>query len=183
MTSGRSAQCRMGFTVTSSSRRVVMTTLVGLAVCGGFIRYLAPDPSTLRDVGSLLLVLWLPAVGNLVAYFIRKIPQRAPPTRSFAPDAPFAPQLKLQLEVSGIPGELLAALDGTERACTVIAGRRGFTARVGEPLVRTFGTRGPLRVELELLHRAAAVPHLQPGTHVAVLVGRTGVAKGVVLAA
>eukprot|EP01034_Spumella_vulgaris_P006289 gene6289-8010_t len=53
----------MSFTVSSSSRRVAMAVLLGLAVLGGVIRYTATNPSTLRDVGTLLLVLWVPAIG------------------------------------------------------------------------------------------------------------------------
>jgi hypothetical protein len=172
----------MAFTVTSASRRVAMAALLFLAICGAALRTWAPNPSTLRDVGSLLLVLWLPAVGNLIAYFIRKIPRRAPPATDFPPDAPFAPQLQVQLEVAGMPDELVAQLDGSERLCTVLVGRRGFRARAPEPLVRTFAAAGPRTLELQLLHPGIALRHLKPGAELHVLVGRTGVAKGLVLA-
>lgn len=60
-------------TVTSSRRQIVMVVLLVLAVIGAAIRYWAPNPSAARDVGTLLLVLWLPAVGNLVAFAIGKM--------------------------------------------------------------------------------------------------------------
>ena len=58
--------------VTSSRRQIVMVTLLVLAIVGGAVRYWAPNPSTARDIGTLLLVMWLPAVGNLVSFVIRE---------------------------------------------------------------------------------------------------------------
>jgi hypothetical protein len=172
----------MGFTVTSSSRQIVMAVLIALAIGGGVVRYLAPNPSTLRDLGTLLLVLWLPAVGNLIAFFIRKIPRKPPPVTEFAAEAPFAPHLRVQLESAGLPKDLLPTLDGGQRQCTLLVGRRGFTARMQEPLVSALAHPGPLTLPLQLLHPVVALPHLKPGTGLHLLVGSTGVAKGVVLA-
>ena len=58
--------------VTSFRRQVVMATLLVLAIVGGVMRYWAPNPSTARDIGTLLLVMWLPAVGNLVSFVVRE---------------------------------------------------------------------------------------------------------------
>ena len=58
--------------VTSSRRQIVMATLLGLAIVGGAMRYWAPNPSTARDIGTLLLVMWLPAVGNLISFVVRE---------------------------------------------------------------------------------------------------------------
>ncbi len=49
-----------------------MATLLGLAIVGAAMRYWAPNPSATRDIGTLLLVLWLPAVGNLVSFVVRE---------------------------------------------------------------------------------------------------------------
>ena len=171
----------MGYTVTSSSRRVVMSVLLALAIGGGVLRYFAPNPSTLRDVGTLLLVLWLPAVGNLVGYLLRKIPRRARPATEFPPGAAFVPQLRASIEATAEPSAL-AALRADERRCTILVGRRGFTARVGAPLARTLGAKGAQEVALELLHPAVALPHLSPGTDFHLLVGATAVAAGRVIA-
>jgi hypothetical protein len=54
--------------VTSSRRQIVMAALIALALVGAAMRYWAADPSLARQIGTLLLVLWLPAVGNLVAF-------------------------------------------------------------------------------------------------------------------
>jgi hypothetical protein len=82
----------------------------------------------------LLLVLWLPAVGNLIAYFVKRLPRSAPPATDFAPDAAFAPQLQVQLEAVELPVAQRAALDGSEHRCTLLVGRHGFTARLERPL-------------------------------------------------
>src|SRR3954463_5563666 len=120
----------MALTATPSRRRLAMIALLLLALTGGFIRRYAPNPSTLRDIGSLLLVLWLPAVGNLIAYFVKRIPHRAPPATSFPVGSTFNPQLDVRLQATELPGDLLAALDPDERQCTVLVGRAGFTARL-----------------------------------------------------
>ena len=62
--------------VTSSRRQIVMATLLVLAIVGGAMRYWAPNPSTARDIGTLLLVMWLPAVGNLVSFVVRQFHKR-----------------------------------------------------------------------------------------------------------
>src|SRR5215204_4109927 len=113
----------MALIATPARRRLAMIALLLLAASGGVVRWLAPNPSTLRDVGTLLLVLWLPAVGNLIAYFIKKIPRSAPPATDFVPGAAFAPQLSVQLEAVELPGPPRAALDVAEHRCTLLVGR------------------------------------------------------------
>ena len=62
--------------VTSSRRQIVMATLLGLAIVGAAMRYWAPNPSVTRDIGTLLMVMWLPAIGNLVAFAVRQLHKR-----------------------------------------------------------------------------------------------------------
>ena len=171
----------MALTATPSRRRLAMIVLLLLAVAGGFIRANAPDPSTLRDIGTLMLVLWLPAVGNLIAYLIKKIPRSVPPATSFPVGSTFVPQLDVRLQATEMPKDLLAALAPDERQCTVLVGRSGFTARVGKPLGQLLATSGSQALALELLHPAVALPRLKPGTDFHLLAGTTAVAKGTVL--
>ena len=66
-----------------------MAVLLFLAVIGAAIRHWADNPSLLRDIGTLMLVLWLPAVGNLVAFVIRRVPwRRVREPRAFAARSP-----------------------------------------------------------------------------------------------
>lgn len=141
--------------VDSSRRQIVMAVLLGLALIGAAVRHWAPNPSMLRDVGTLLLVLWLPAVGNLVGFLIRKIPRRA---RDFAPGAVFAPQLYAEVEHLG-PHEQLGR-------CTVVVGNEGFTARA----------RGAgLWMEIEFLRPDLALPKVLARTEFRLLVGTSTV--------
>ena len=48
----------MNLTPTSSRREIITAVLLLLALGGGLVRWLAPQPSLARDIGSLLLVLW-----------------------------------------------------------------------------------------------------------------------------
>ena len=171
----------MALTATPARRRLAMIALLLLAVAGGIIRRYAPDPSTLRDIGTLLLVLWLPAVGNLIAYFAKKIPHRVPPPTSFPEGSTFAPQLDVRLHAVEMPRDLLATLAPDERQCTVLVGRSGFTARLGQPLKQLFANPGPQALALELLRPAVALPRLAPGTDFHLLAGTTAIAKGTVL--
>lgn len=172
----------MAFTVTPSRRRLAMAVLLLLAVSGGVLRKYAPNPSTLRDVGTLLLVMWLPAIGNLIGYLMRKIPRKAPPATDFGTESLFAPQLEVQVEAEALPADLVEALDADARLCTLLVGRHGFTARLAEPVVQTFAAPGLYTLALELLHPAVGLPKLQVGTEVYLLVGARGIAKGRVVA-
>jgi hypothetical protein len=167
----------MSFTVSSSSRRVAMAVLLGLAVLGGVIRYTAPNPSTLRDVGTLLLVLWVPAIGQLIGYLARKIPFSAPPPNEFAPGSPFTPHLQADVSPVTLP-EGLPPLAPDEERCTVIVGRRGFTARLGQPVAQWWAAGGTQRAGIELLRPGLAVSHLPTGTAFHILVGTTAIARG-----
>jgi hypothetical protein len=170
----------MAFTVTSARRRLAMAVLLLLAASGGVVRKYAPNPSVLRDVGTLLLVLWLPAVGNLIAYFVGKIPCKAPPRTEFEDGAAFAPQLHVQAEAA-VPAGVLDALDPDERKCTILVGRHGFTARLAEPVNQTFATAGLQTLALEFLHPNVALAKLKDGTEFHLLSGTMGIAKGRVM--
>ena len=155
-----------------------MCVLLALAATGGVIRHQAPDPSTLRDVGTLLMVLWLPAVGNLVAYFVRKIPSRKPPPLAFAADAPFSAQLLAQVDTVALPAGWIEALDPSEQRCTAVVGRRGFTVRSEAPLSQWLREL-PRSMAFECLVPSVALRELLPGTAFSLLVGSTVIARGV----
>ena len=87
----------MNLTATSSRRQIITAVLLLLALGGGLVRWLAPQPSLARDIGSLLLVLWLPIIGNIIAWLVGRAhkPKNAPP--GFAPDSPFTPSAHITL--------------------------------------------------------------------------------------
>ena len=87
----------MNLTPTSSRRQIITAVLLLLALGGGLVRWLAPQPSLARDIGSLLLVLWLPIIGNIIAWLVgrARAPKAAPP--GFAPGSPFIPTARVTL--------------------------------------------------------------------------------------
>ena len=172
----------MAFTVTPARRRLAMAAMLTLAVSGGVIRHYAPNPSTLRDIGTLLLVLWLPAIGNLIGYLSRKLPRGAPPPIGFAPGSAFAPQLQVEIDRVELPPGFVEALGPDADLGTLLLGRRGFTVRMGMPVARVLAVAGPQALAFEFLTPAAALPHLAPGTEFHLLVGTTAVATGRVTA-
>ncbi|HYF21055.1 MAG TPA: hypothetical protein VEA40_24540 [Ramlibacter sp.] len=174
----------MPLAATPARRRLMMVALLALAIAGGVIRHFAADPSTLRDFGSLLLVLWLPVVGNLIGWLLRKLPWRQPPPMpDFEPDTPFTPHLQADVERVELPPGWLEGLPAGHRKGLLMVGTRGYTVRVREPIAQVLATDGNRRVELELLRPDTALPDLPPGTAFHWLVGSTAVAKGRVAAA
>lgn len=162
---------------TSARRQLIVAILLALAVVGAAMRQLAPDPSLARDVGTLLLVLWLPVIGNLIAFVAARLPRRAA-GGGFAPAAPFTPQLLVEL--TALAGATGPAAD--EVRCTLVVGNEGFTARLAMPLAQWLAAHQPQRVEVELLRPEVALPRLVPDAGFTLLAGHTPVGAGRVLA-
>jgi hypothetical protein len=159
---------------------MAMAALLSLATAGGIVRALAPDPSTLRDVGTLMLVLWLPAIGNLLGYLRGRLPHAAPPPTAFEPGSPFSPHLQARLERLDLPAGFAEA-QTREQLGTVLVGRQGFTVRFAQPVAAWLVSEGEPVVPMELLRPRAAIQYLPVGTDFHLLVGVQPVAKGRVL--
>jgi hypothetical protein len=158
--------------VSSSRRQIVMAILLGLAAIGAAMRHWADNPSLARDIGTLLLVLWLPAVGNVVAFVVRQTAARVRPATAFDDAKPFLPQLRA--DITPVAGGAQSAL--RQRDCTVIVGSEGFRARTAFPFAQALQPDGPL--ELEFLRPSLALARLSPGTDFHLLVGNAVVASG-----
>lgn len=162
--------------VTSSRRQIVMATLLALAIVGAAMRYWAPDPSLARDIGTLLLVLWLPAVGNLIAFLVRRLPKRPARVVAFGVTQAFSPHLIVSLSPLAV-----AAAPSEETRCTLAIGKEGFTCRTAAPLSQVMASGGGTQdVPLELLRPEVALPRLRPGTAFELFVGQVHVAQGTV---
>jgi hypothetical protein len=169
--------------VTSSRRQIVMGTLLSLAVLGAIMRILAPEPSLARDIGTLLLVLWLPAVGNLIAFLVRQwhLRKRGAVAR-FDSARGFSAQLLVRMSPVVTPGAMPGAVVGPhDTVCTIVVGNEGFSARTGKPLAQLLARGADNEVELEFLRPELALPRLAPGTRFPVLVGRVSAAQGTVV--
>jgi hypothetical protein len=164
-------------------RQTIVIGLVACAVIGAVLRLAAPNPSALRDLGTLLLVLWLPVIGNVVGFLMRKLPRRAPEL-PFDPDQPFTPHLRAELTPLPGPGGVPRRLPAPGALCTVVLGHEGFTARCG-PLTGgpdQAGGSGPLPVvEMELSRPVLAAGRLGEGAAFVLAFGTQAVARGRVL--
>ena len=167
-------------TSTISSRRQIITTVLLLfSVGGGLLRWLAPQPSLARDMGSLLLVLWLPIIGNIIAWVVAQAhkPKNAPP--GFAPDSPFTPSahITLTLLAAEVPSQSRPIRAGLFN-CMVVVGHEAFSARLQVPPHAEPVPEVAQPLEVEFLKPEVALPKLKPGTDFTLLSGRTLLGRG-----
>ena len=173
----------MPLKATSLRRQIIVGALFGLALIGGAIRYYAPNPSLTRDMGNLLLVLWVPAIGNVIAFVVRQVRERRAAPSAFAAGQHFAPQLSV--EMTPLAPQMRAALgrlDPLQDHCTLVLGSDGFTARISRPLAGWLSQGQAQALQLEFLRPAQALPRFAAGTGFRVLAGTTVVGEGRVLA-
>jgi hypothetical protein len=163
---------------TSPRRQLIVAVLLVLAVIGAGMRLWAPKPSLARDIGTLLLVLWLPVIGNIISFAIRRVASRRG-RHAFRGDAPFHPHLLVELTAAG--GQV--RLNAGERGCTLVVGSDGFTARLAEPLAQWLAGPQPRQVPVELLRPELALARLAPGGGFSVLAGASTLGQGRVLQA
>ncbi|GAC1530406.1 MAG: hypothetical protein NVS2B4_09280 [Ramlibacter sp.] len=158
-----------------------MAVMLALAVAGAVIRWQAPPHSGRRDVGTLLLVMWLPAVGNLIGFLARKIPRSAPPPTQFAAGSPFTLQALAQFLAVPLPEGFFDSMDRQDARAVVISGRHGYTVRLDRPVAEWLAAPGEEPLAMEFLLPKVALLAIAPGMTVHLLVGKTAVAKGMVL--
>ena len=163
----------------SSRRQTITAVLLLLAVAGGLLRWLAPQPSLARDMGSLLLVLWLPIIGNIIAWLVARAhkPKNAPP--GFTPDSPFTPSahITLTLLAAEVPSQSRPIRAGLFN-CMVVVGHEAFSARLQVPPHAEPVPEVAQPLEVEFLRPEVALPKLKPGTDFTLLSGRTLLGRG-----
>ncbi|RZJ00743.1 MAG: hypothetical protein EOO54_27305 [Haliea sp.] len=171
----------MSVKATPFQRKLIVYTLLVLALVGGAIRFWAPNPSALRDIGTLLLVLWLPVIGNVVGFFGRKIRLPAP-RLAFDAGSPFTAQIRIALTPSAVQPERAPARNGWPELFTLAIGREGFNARPATPVGVILAACKTQEIELEFLHPARALHRFPVGTEFKVLVDAAAVGRGSVVA-
>ncbi|MHB1121846.1 MAG: hypothetical protein ACYC0T_03885 [Ramlibacter sp.] len=162
---------------TPHRRQVIVAVLLALAIAGAGMRQWADNPSLARDIGTLLLVLWLPAVGNIVAFAIGRWRAAHPQRPPFNPAAAFQGHLLVELARVGPAGA--GAMDAG--LCTLVVGREGFTARLAQPLALWLTGPQPAVLQVQLLRPTLALPRLPLGAVFSVLAGTRPVGTGRVL--
>lgn len=174
-------------------RRLIVVLLLCVAVSGALIRHFAAPGTTRHDIGTVMMLLWLPVIGQVVHWVFGKLRRRAwgadaahagapagPP--SFDDATPFAPQVlaELTLRPASLPSENFAIASGMH-SCALVIGNQGFSARwlVGPGQTLRRGT--PHSLPVEFLKPALAAPFFAPGASFRVLVGEAFVGDGRVL--
>jgi len=168
-----------------SSRRVIITIgFLVAAVLGGITRYLAPNPSLARDLGTLLLVLWLPIIGNVIAWLVARPKvhraSKAPP--GFDPASPF--ELSARAEITLFAADVPAAsrpIPAGLFLCAIVIGSDGFSARLMVPGPDVPQPEKPMQLDLQFLKPELALPKLPVGTEFVLLAGREALGRGVMV--
>ena len=172
----------MNLTPTSSRRQIITAVLLLLALGGGLVRWLAPQPSLARDIGSLLLVLWLPIIGNIIAWLVCRAltPKAAPP--GFAPGSPFIPtaRVTLTLLAADVPAQSRPIRAGLF-PCMVAVGHEAFTARLQVPPDAEPVPEVAQDLALELLRSELALPKQPAGPELMLPSARSLLGRGRVL--
>ncbi|RYY65889.1 MAG: hypothetical protein EOO24_54560 [Comamonadaceae bacterium] len=168
-----------------SRRKIIVMVLLAVAVLGAVIRHYAVPGSTTRNIGTLLMVLWVPVIGNVIAWLIGRWRRpgaavAGPP--DFAPGSAFTPHawVEITLRPAAVPAEDRLVPEGEHR-CALVLATEGFSARwqVGAGLA--FRRGQAQRLPVEFLSPAVALPRFVPGTPFRMLVGEAFIGDGKVL--
>ena len=164
----------------SSRRYFIAVALLVTAVGGALLRAFSTPESTPYYLGTLLLVMWLPIVGNVISFFSKKRRASEPALPEFSSAMSFVPQAVVELELNP-PREtqsLRTEQDGRIH-CLFILGTEGFTVRVS--LLETQGTGDTCRAEVQFLVPATAKPKVLVGSKFRLMRGGSSLGTGQVL--
>ncbi|HET7837847.1 MAG TPA: hypothetical protein VFL43_18675 [Variovorax sp.] len=170
-------------TTIQSRRKLIVIILLCVALGGAAMRQLAAPGSTLRDIGTLLMLLWVPIIGNVISWLISRL--RRPATMAPSPfdERPaFEPQLlvELTLRPPKLPADDIPVPAGEHR-CALVIGNEAFSARWWVPPDRSFRRGIPQALEVEFLAPQLALPKFQAEAGFRMLVGESFIGDGRVL--
>ena len=168
-----------------STRRLIITLfLLAVAVAGGIIRLVAPQPSLARDIGSLMLVMWLPIIGNIIAWLVARAHSRKAGPPGFDPASPFTTSARIELTLfaADVPAASRPIRAGIF-PCALVVGNDGFSARLWVPEGELPVPEVAKVMEMEFLRPDLALAKIPPGAEFVLLAGRLALGKGKVLAA
>jgi hypothetical protein len=171
-------------TTIQSRRKLIVIILLCVAIAGALMRHYAERGTTTRDIGTLLMVLWVPIIGNVIGWLIGKLPRRSPPPEpvSFDTAGAFTPHLRIELTLR--PTALLShnvPLSAGEYRSALVVGNQGFSARWFVPQGEVLERGTPHALDVELLTPDTAKAHFPEGEAFRVLVGDSFIADGRVL--
>lgn len=168
-------------------RQLIVILLLCVAVIAAVVRHFAEPGSAVHDGASVAMLLWLPAVGSIVAWCFGKLRRARPPApgpAGFAPDSVFAPQalVEFSLRPAEVPAQDLPLTPGEYR-CVLVVGDQGFQIRWLVPAGDSL-RRGETRaLPVEFLSPRLALQHLPAGTPFRLLLGEAFIGDGRMLEA
>ena len=145
------------------------------------MRLAAPNPSLAHDIGTLLLVLWLPVIGNVVAFLIRYFGLRLKRQTTFAPGMPFTAHLRVRLAPVDPLADAARGLAPDDGGCALVIGTEGFTARLAVPLAQALASATGESIAVQLLRPSLALPRFPVATEFRVVAQGRVVGTGRVL--
>lgn len=170
-------------------RKVIVAVLLCVAVGGAIVRHYATPGTTTRDIATLLMVLWVPIIGNVIAWLISKRPRRALRAPAVAPPSfdtadVFTPHARVELTFRkpGLPSQDVPIAPGEYR-CALVVDKEGFSARWVVPPGEALERGKAATLEVEYLSPDVARPRLAQGAEFRVLIGDSFIADGRVLQA
>lgn len=172
-------------TTIQARRKLIVIILLVVALGGAAIRHYATPGTILRDTGTLLMLLWIPIVGNIISWLIARLRRPVVPVPSgFEDRMDFTTHatVELTLRPPQIPAEDTPIPIGEHR-CALVVDNQGFSARwVVSPGQRVM--RGqPCQVDVEFLAPEVALPRFQTDIVFRMLVGDSFIGDGRVLRA
>jgi len=177
-------------TTIQARRRLIVIILLCVAVGGALLRHFAAPASTARDVGTLLMLLWLPIIGNVVAWLVAKVRRPAAAAAAAVAVAPtgfdaagaFQPHalVELTLRPPELPSDNLPIAEGEHR-CALVVDNEGFSARWFVAPGGAFRRGTAQTIQVEFLAPALALPRFPRDAAFRMLVGEFFVGDGRVL--
>jgi hypothetical protein len=161
------------------SRRVfIVVVLLITAVAGALLRSFSAPQSTPYYLGTLLMVMWVPIVGNVISFIVNRFRPTAPESPSFS--EPFVPHVGVELKLQPEQNPDLPRKEQDGRIhCLFVAGTEGFSARVS--LHKTHALNNLQGAEAQFLVPVAALPKFPIGATFQLMQGRSSIGTGQVL--
>lgn len=169
-------------TTIQARRQLIVILLLCVAAVAAVIRHHAEPGSTVRNVSTVMMLLWLPVIGSIVGWcYGRLLRKPAPPAgpAGFAPAQAFHPHAlaEITLRRSSVPAENIPKQAGEHR-CVLVVGSQGFQMRwqlAAGDMLRQGETR---EVPVQFLAPQMALPACPQGTVFRMLIGETFVGDG-----
>ncbi|NDZ17275.1 hypothetical protein C7T35_31545 [Variovorax sp. WS11] len=166
-----------------AKRRFIVIALLCVALGGALLRQLSAPGSTARDVGTLLMLLWLPIIGNVIAWLIGKLRRPVPAQPAgFEAGSTFHPHalVELTLRAPQLPSEDSLVPEGEHR-CALVVDNEGFSARWVVAPGQAFRRGTAQTLQFEFLKPATALPRFQRNVVFRILMVESFVGDGRVL--